>query len=113
MNMKSGNILVIIISSFIVTVAWIGFNLYNKHAHSTISEVLQMQIIPIPDHFDTEVIAELKTREKIEPLFQPVALESPTGETLPNENTATSSATPTPTKSGPTPTTSPSVTPSP
>ena len=61
------------ISMFVIVVAWIGFNLYHAWATSTISQDLQIQIIPIAPKFDTQTLDKLKTREKIEPLFGAIA----------------------------------------
>ena len=85
------DILFILISSFVVVVAWIGFNLYHIWATSTVSETIQMQLTPIDPVFDPAVIQQVKTREQIEPLFekqtQPtVASASPTEAPPPQTN---------------------------
>ena len=64
------DILFLSASFFAIVVAWIAFNLYHTYVTTTISEDLQMQIIPIGPKFDTETIDALKSREKINPLFQ-------------------------------------------
>ncbi len=71
------DILFVLISSFALTVAWIGFNLYHKWATSTITSSLQIQIKPIAPDFDLNTLAKLKTREKIAP-FETKATPSPT-----------------------------------
>lgn len=58
----------ITLSFFILVAAWLGFNLYHVHVASTISQDLQMQIIPIAPSFDTLVIQNLKTRTQVAPL---------------------------------------------
>ena len=58
----------ITLSFFIVVASWVGFNLYHVHATSTISQDLQMQIIPIAPSFDTLVIQKLNTRTQVAPL---------------------------------------------
>lgn len=77
--MKKKDILYIFISSFILTIAWIGFNIHHNMVTSTISDTLQLQIEPITAAFDTAIIDKLKKREKIEPLYeikQPAPTES-------------------------------------
>ncbi len=85
------DILFVLISSFIVVVAWISFNLYHIWVTSTISEEVQMQLSPIDPNFDPATIQQLKSRKHIDPLYELQALPS-----------QTISATPTPTQSGPT-----------
>jgi len=63
------DILFIFISSFLVVVAWIGFNLYHIWATSSVSQDVQMQLTPIDPEFDQITIQKLKTRESIEPLY--------------------------------------------
>lgn len=64
------DILYIAISSFVLVVLWIGFNLYHAHATSTIEPVLQIQIKPIDPKFDTEMINKLKSRQNIQPVYE-------------------------------------------
>lgn len=64
------DILYIAISSFILVVLWIGFNLYHAHATSTIEPVLQLQIKPIDSSFDTSVIQKLKSRQNVQPIYE-------------------------------------------
>ena len=74
------DILFILISSFVVVVAWIGFNIYHIYITSTISEEVQVQLTPIDGRFDTEIIQNLKSRNRIAPAFekQETASQSPT-----------------------------------
>lgn len=64
------DVLFLSISMFVIVALWVGFNIYHAWATSTISEDLQMQIIPIEASFDTDTLNNLKTREKIEPLIE-------------------------------------------
>ncbi len=63
------DILFIFISSFIVVVAWIGFNIYHIYATTTISEEIQLQLTPISPNFDQVTMQQLKTRENIDPFY--------------------------------------------
>ena len=96
---KRQNILFILISSFIVVVAWVAFNLYHIWITSTISENIQLQLTPIAPNFDPVTIQQLKSRENINPLFdlQPaVSAAAPTPTITPpvdNSGTASSTAT--------------------
>ena len=95
-NTKQKDILFIFISSFIVVVAWISFNIYHIWATTTVSEDLQLQLTPIAPVFDAKTMEQLKTRENINPIY---------------ENLASPSATPTPAPKIVTPTLSPQATP--
>lgn len=64
------DILFVLISSFIVVVAWIGSNIYHIYITSTISEEVQLQLTPIVGTFDTETLQKLKSREEINPKFE-------------------------------------------
>lgn len=87
------DLVIILITSFILIVCWIGFNIYNKSVSSTIDDTLGKEILPIPPKFDTATIDTLKNRQKVSPLF-----------TLTQSTDASESAlTPTPTKPFPTP----------
>ena len=66
---KQKDILFILISSFVVVVAWIGFNLYDIWANSTVSQEIQLELTPIDPQFDPQTIKLLKNRENINPLF--------------------------------------------
>jgi len=67
---KQKDILFVLISSFIVVVLWIGFNLYHIWATSTISDDLQLKLTPILGTFDTATIQKLKTRIQISPAYE-------------------------------------------
>jgi hypothetical protein len=101
------DLLVLSISIFVVVVLWIGFNIYHAWATSTISEDLQLQIIPIEGKFDTQTLNKLKTRKKIEPIFEL------SGQSFQNPATPSAQISPTitisPTTQEPTPTEEPVV----
>jgi hypothetical protein len=63
------DILFILVSSFIVVVAWIAFNIYHINITSTISQAIQLQLLPISPKFDDATMQQLKTRENIVPQF--------------------------------------------
>jgi hypothetical protein len=64
------DILFIFISSFVVVVAWIGFNIYHIYATSTVSQDIQMQLTPIDPVFDPLTMQQLKNRESIVPQYK-------------------------------------------
>lgn len=73
---KQNDILFILIASFVVVVAWIGFSIYHIHVTTTISEHIQSQLVPIAGTFDAKTIQSLKTREDINPIFGAQAIAS-------------------------------------
>ncbi|MGH7202852.1 MAG: hypothetical protein ACREHC_00215 [Candidatus Levyibacteriota bacterium] len=75
------DILFILISSFIVVVAWISFNIYHIWITSTVSETIQPQLAPINPVFDPATIQDLKKREQIDPLFDKQQSTTQTPET--------------------------------
>ncbi|MGI8419306.1 MAG: hypothetical protein ACR2LN_01530 [Candidatus Levyibacteriota bacterium] len=84
------DILFILISSFIVVVAWISFNIYHIWITSTVSETIQPQLAPINPVFDPVTIQDLKKREHIDPLFNKQQSTTHT-----SESTASGAAIPT------------------
>ncbi len=64
------DILYISISSFILVVVWIGSNIYHAHVTSTITPDLQIKILPIDPDFDASTIQNLKSRERIIPVYE-------------------------------------------
>lgn len=98
-NRAQKDILYITISSFILVVAWVGFNLYHTYTTTTISEDLQMQIIPIDRDFDTTTIQQLKKRTKVAPFNEIKNTTSPT----PTTSQASASANTSPTNNTLTP----------
>lgn len=88
--MKQRDILFLVISTFVLILAWIGFSIYHNLVSSTITGPVVEKIIPINPTFDTKTIDSLKERKNIEPLFE-VSSKEPTENTV-IENTSTSSA---------------------
>jgi hypothetical protein len=69
------------LSMFITTCLWIGFNVYDAYATSTISKYLELQIIPINGSFDINTLEAVKSRPVILPDYSGIA---PTGEVPPD-----------------------------
>jgi hypothetical protein len=61
---------IIIVSSFIVIVLWIGFTIYSAAVSSTIDETLAAQLIPIVPSFDMATITSLKQRRQVAPMYE-------------------------------------------
>jgi len=77
--MKKNDILIILIPTFIFVLVWIGFSIYHSIIASTISEAVNMQILPINPNFDTKTIDSLKKRQNISPIYEAgVTVETPT-----------------------------------
>ncbi len=68
--MKQRDILFLVISTFVLILAWIGFSIYHNLVSSTITKPVEEKIIPINPTFDTRTIDTLKERKNIEPIFQ-------------------------------------------
>lgn len=64
------DILFVLISSLIVVIAWIGFNIYHIYITSTISEEVQAQLTPIDGIFNTNTLQKLKSRQQVNPAFE-------------------------------------------
>jgi hypothetical protein len=88
-NNKQKDILFILASSFVVVVAWVGFNLYHIYVTSTVSPDLQSKLVPIDGSFDTATIDKLKARQKLAPSFN-----KQTSDTQPASSPATLEPTP-------------------
>lgn len=99
---KQKDILFILISSFILVVAWVSFNIYHIYVTSTINQHIQFQLTPINPNFDQQTMQQLKTREDINPSFesQPLASNSGIQQAAPQEPTEVPSQTPSGTPSG-------------
>ena len=67
--MKQKDIVFILASAFFVIIVWIIFSVYHNAVSSTISQKLNVQIIPITASFDLKTIDTIKNREKVEPLY--------------------------------------------
>lgn len=64
------DILIVSISTFGVVMLWVIFNFIHTSVTSTVSNDLQIQIVPIEGKFDTNTIDKLKNREKVSPIFE-------------------------------------------
>ena len=78
--MKQKDILIILVSLFILTVLWVIFNIYHNYVTSTIKDPLSIQIIPIEGKFDKDTISKIKNRKRVDPLYeiQPQISNTPT-----------------------------------
>ena len=88
--MKQRDILFLVVSTFVLILAWIGFSIYHNLVSSTITGPVEEKIIPINPTFDTRTIDALKERKNIEPLFQTKSKEATESTAI--ENTSTNSA---------------------
>lgn len=99
--MKQKDIMFLLISSVILTIAWIIFTIIHKSISSTIAPVTNEQITAINPLFDDKVISEIKKRQKTAPEFSlQVSSSSPSAQTT-TPTPAIISKTPTPIPSGP------------
>lgn len=105
--MKQKDILFLLIPVALLVIAWIVFNIYHNLATSTISEALNTNILPISPSFDTETISNLKTRERVVPVFELQKIETPT----PTSAASSINVSPSPTFSEQTATIDASITP--
>lgn len=76
--MKQKDIIILIVPSFILIIAWIIFSIYHNSVNSTISSALNIQITPIKSTFDTSTISKLKQRQSVTPTYQITGFETPT-----------------------------------
>lgn len=67
--MKQKDLLILLISAFILVIAWIIFSIYHNSVTSTIPQNLNVQIVPINSDFDSKTIKKLKERENIMPVY--------------------------------------------
>lgn len=65
--MKRNEAYFILISTFVLIVAWIIFSILQSAFNSTISEPINAQINPIIPSFDTQTIAAVKKRQVVAP----------------------------------------------
>ncbi len=75
--MKQKDILLLLIPSFIVIVAWIAFSIYHSSVASTITPIVDIQIAPITPAFDTATISQLKQRANVSPIYEVQNIPSP------------------------------------
>lgn len=99
--MKQKDFLIILIPAFILTILWVVFSIYHNYATSTIKDPLTFQTIPIDGKFDKLTIENIKNRQRIDPLYELLALPSTGPSTNEEEITPIPTDTPEP---SPTPT---------
>lgn len=68
--MKRKDVLLILVPSFIFVLAWMSFSIYHSFINSTISEALNVQILPISPSFDTKTISSLKNRSHVNAIYE-------------------------------------------
>jgi len=68
--MKQKDIIMLLVPSFILILAWIIFSIYHSSAASTITPVVNIQISPINPVFDMDAISKLKQRQKVTPIYE-------------------------------------------
>ncbi|MCL5433166.1 MAG: hypothetical protein M1524_03600 [Patescibacteria group bacterium] len=68
--MKRREIIILLVSSVVVVLFWIIFNVYHNAVTSTIPETISVQISTISPNFDTKTIDMLKKRQQITPVFE-------------------------------------------
>ena|SRR5258706_10502677 len=73
--MKQRDLLFLLISSVILTIAWIVFTIIHKSISSTIASVTNEQITAIKPDFDEKTITILKNRQNTAPAY---SIQSPT-----------------------------------
>ncbi len=100
--MKQKDIVFLLISSVILTLAWIIFTIIHKGISSTIAPVTSEQITAIKPDFDNKTISELVRRHNGAPAF---SLSTPSSSTSAEETLQPTptviSQTPTPIPTGP------------
>ena len=67
--MKSKDIIILLVSTFLLVIAWIAFNIYHNSVESTTPEEIKQEIIPIKPNFDQPTIDKLNRRVKIPPIY--------------------------------------------
>lgn len=67
--MKQKDIVFLLISSVILTIAWIVFTIIHKSLSSTIAPITNEQITAINPNFDDKTITELIKRHSTAPVF--------------------------------------------
>jgi hypothetical protein len=76
--MKQRDIIILLIPSFILILAWIIFSIYHNSVASTITPVVNIQISPITPVFDVNAISNLKQRQKVTPIYEAQVPATPT-----------------------------------
>lgn len=67
---RQKDILYLLISGFVLSVILVISNVYHNHATSTISETLQLEVLPIEPRFDKTTLEKIKQRTKVDPRFE-------------------------------------------
>lgn len=101
---KEKNIAFLLISSTIVTIAWIAFNLYHTAITSTLDAKLTEQILPISPQFNATAISAIQNRHEVQPTYDLSNADSsedasPSGTFLPELENPTPTITATPQES--------------
>lgn len=89
--MKRKDVLLILVPSFIFVLLWMSFSIYHSFINSTISEVLNIQILPINPSFDTQTISALKNRTHVDAIYE-INPSTVASESLDTSQTQTSSS---------------------
>src|SRR5438045_7861635 len=66
---RQREIVILLISIFIVVVVWVGVSIYHNAHASTINDTLSQEIIPISPNFNTAALERLKKRTYIDPIY--------------------------------------------
>lgn len=94
--MQRKDIMLLLVSGFILVLAWIGFSIYHNLATSTVSTTVGTQLRPIPGTFDMTTINNLKKRDTITPDFNAIESQNNAASISPTPPAVTTQ-TPTPT----------------
>src|SRR5882762_2081916 len=76
--MKRNDVIFLLASSVILTIAWIFFSVIHATLTSTISKDLGLAIKPISPTFDQKTITQLQARQKTTPIYTALPQETPT-----------------------------------
>lgn len=69
--MKNHQGISILITTCMMVLLWIGFNIWHSRQESTITETQNIQILPIVGTFDVKTIDLIKKRVPIAPNYSP------------------------------------------
>lgn len=95
--MKQKDLMFLLISSVILTIAWIVFTIIHKSISTTITPITSEQITAIKPNFDEKTINVLKNRENTAPAFFIQSTIASTSGITPTPKVATQTPTPIPT----------------
>lgn len=68
--MKQKEILLILVSIFVLVLIWIALSIYHNAVTSTIPQALSIQIAPISPDFDKETLEKIKKRKVVQPSWE-------------------------------------------